>query len=91
MDDLGTDGETTWYVVNENNFLYGSNDQTHLHGNGNLIVTSEGALQIIDMLGRIITNETSYYGVSTNGMAPGVYVLRLINGDDVKTQKIIIR
>ena len=55
-------------------------------------VTSGGNLQIIDMLGRIITNvETSYYGVSTNGMAPGVYVLRLINGDDVKTQKIIIR
>jgi len=23
-------------------------------------------------------------------MTPGVYVLRLINGDDVKTQKIVI-
>lgn len=29
--------------------------------------------------------------VSTRGMAPGVYVLRLINGEDVKTQKIVIR
>ena len=68
-----------------------NDDFAFIDGNGNLIVTSEGTLQIIDMLGRIITNETSYYGVSTNSMAPGVYVLRLINGDDVKTQKIIIR
>ena len=38
MDDLGTDGETTWYVVNENIFLYGSNNQTYIHGNVNLIL-----------------------------------------------------
>ena len=39
MESLGTDGETTWYVVNENVFLYdGSNNQTHLHGNVNLII-----------------------------------------------------
>ena len=39
MDNLGTDDETTWYVVNENVFLYdGSNNQTHLHGNVNLII-----------------------------------------------------
>ena len=28
--------------------------------------------------------------VSTTGMTPGVYVLRLINGDEVKTQKMVI-
>ena len=39
MDNLGTDDETTWYVVNENVFLYdGSNNQTCLHGNVNLII-----------------------------------------------------
>jgi hypothetical protein len=30
------------------------------------------------------------HAVSTSGMVPGVYVLRLINGDNVKTQKIVI-
>ena len=45
MDDLGTDGETTWYVVNENIFLYGSNEQTHLHGNVNLILADGCELQ----------------------------------------------
>ena len=61
--------------------------------NGNIVVNGEGTLQVIDMLGRIIDQrdvETSYYGVSTGAMTPGVYVLRLINGDDVKTQKIVI-
>ena len=29
--------------------------------------------------------------VSTSGMTPGTYVLRLINGDNVMTQKIVIR
>ena len=59
---------------------------------GEIILLGEGMVQVIDMTGRIITSvETSYYGVSTNGMAPGVYVLRLINGDDVKTQKIVVK
>jgi len=29
--------------------------------------------------------------VSTNGMTPGIYVLRLINGNDVKVQKVVVR
>ena len=29
--------------------------------------------------------------VPTSGMTAGVYVLRLINGNDVKTQKIVVR
>nr|MCR4849217.1 T9SS type A sorting domain-containing protein [Bacteroidales bacterium] len=60
--------------------------------NGEIVVLGEGTLQIIDMMGRVITNvETSYYGVSTNGMAPGVYVLQLISGENVRTQKIVIQ
>ena len=62
--------------------------------NGDIIVNGEGTLQVIDMTRRIIDQrdvETSYYGVSTDAMTPGVYVLRLINGDNVKTQKIVIQ
>ena len=61
--------------------------------NGSIVVNGEGVLQVIDMLGHIIDQrdvETSYYGVSTDAMTPGVYVLRLINGDNVKTQKMVI-
>ncbi len=58
---------------------------------GNIIVNDMGTLQVIDITGRIITNvETPNYDVSTTNMTPGVYVLRLINGNDVKTQKIVI-
>ena len=59
--------------------------------NGNLIVNGEGMLQVIDMMGRVIVSRDAARYVSTNGMAPGVYVLRLINGDDVKVQKLVVR
>ena len=61
--------------------------------NGNLIVNGEGTLQVIDLLGRVIrTVGLSQCGsrTSTAGMTPCVYVLRLINGDNVRTQKIVI-
>jgi len=44
----------------------------------------------VDVTGRIIVTKDVARNVSTNGMVPGVYVLRLINGTDVKTQKIVI-
>ena len=57
---------------------------------GNLIVNGNGTLQVIDMTGRVVRCADVARNVSTNGMAPGVYVLRLINGNDVKTQKIVV-
>ena len=59
--------------------------------NGNIIVNGEGVLQVIDMMGRVIASRDAARHVSTSEMMPGVYVLRLINGDNVKTQKIVIR
>ena len=61
--------------------------------NGNIIIVGaeDGAtLQIVDVLGHVIVSRDGVHTVSTNGMSPGVYVLRLVNGDDVKTQKIVI-
>ena len=58
---------------------------------GNLIVNGEGTLQVIDLTGRVIFTGDAMNRVSTNGMMPGVYVLRLINGDDVKVQKIVVK
>ena len=59
--------------------------------NGNIIVNGEGTLQVIDVMGRVIVSGDAINRVSTGGMAAGVYVLRLINGEDVRTQRIVVR
>jgi hypothetical protein len=58
---------------------------------GNIIVNGNGTLQIIDVMGHVIRCTDVARNVSTAGITPGVYVLRLINGKDVKTQKIVIQ
>ncbi|MCQ2303780.1 MAG: leucine-rich repeat protein [Bacteroidales bacterium] len=59
--------------------------------NGEIIVSNEGraTLQVIDVLGRIISSEeiNGECRISTNGMTAGVYILNL-NG---KTQKIVVK
>ena len=65
---------------------------------GNIIVTdgpSTGSgtcatLQIVDMMGRVVVEGDAIHRVSTSEMTPGVYVLRLLNGEKVQTQKIAI-
>ena len=68
----------------------GDNDFAFI-SNGDIIVNGEGTLQVIDVMGRIVLSGDAINRVSTSGMTPGVYVFRLINGDDVKTQKIVVR
>ena len=69
----------------------GDNETFAFISNGNIIVDGEGMLQVIDMMGRIVLSGDARPCVSTNGMTAGVYVLRLINGNDVKTQKMVVR
>ena len=59
--------------------------------NGNIIVNGEGMLQVVDVMGRVIVSVGGHTRcVPTAGMPAGVYILRLIDGDVVKTQKIVI-
>ena len=62
--------------------------------NGNWIINNEGeaTLQVIDINGRILSSETvsGCFSKAINA-ASGVYMLRLINGDNVKVQKIVVR
>ena len=62
--------------------------------NGNLVINNEGqaTLQMVDVMGRILRSE-SINGCASISVkaAPGVYMLRLINGNDVKVQKVIIK
>jgi len=64
--------------------------------NGNIIITgiadaNDVSLQVVDLMGRVVV---SYGGhiqcVPTAGIPAGMYILRLINGNDVRTQKIVI-
>ena len=66
------------------------------YSDGNIVIndveTCHGAsLQIVDMTGRVIVCRDVACRVSTIGMTPGVYVLRLITANGVKTQKIMIQ
>jgi len=49
-------------------------------------------LQVIDMMGRVLSSE-SINGTTTKAInaAQGIYMLRLVNGDSVKVQKIVVR
>ena len=69
----------------------GPNQPFAFISNGNIIVNGTGTVQVIDVMGRILVCRDAIHRVSTAGMAPGVYVLRLIDGDDVKVQKMVIR
>ena len=69
------------------------NEDFAFFSNGQLIVTGEGTLQVVDMLGRMLVTKqlsTTNSQLPTANFQAGVYVLRLINGENVKTQKIVV-
>ena len=73
------DGDTFGFVNASGNFcIFG--------------IEGEATVQVIDILGHVISSETfsGSYEKRING-APGVYMVRLINGNDVKIQKVVVR
>ena len=62
--------------------------------NGNIVITTDmgdATLQIVDVMGRVVASYSGHTRcVSTSGMTAGVYVLRLIDGENVRTQKIVV-
>ena len=71
-----------------------SNDENFaFFNNGNLIINNDGeaTLQVVDVMGRILSSETVSGNCSKHiNAAKGVYMIRLINGSDVKVQKIVV-
>ena len=73
------------------------------YSDGDIVITDAevgATLQIVDVTGRIIdiregdAMKCKFGGanrVSTSGMTPGVYVLCLVDGDNVRVQKIVVR
>ena len=74
-------------------FTSNANNGFSFFSNGNWIINNEGEaiLQVVDVEGRILSSEEINGCVSKHiEAAPGVYMLRLINGKDVKVQKIVV-
>lgn len=59
--------------------------------NGNIIINGEGTVLMSDVNGRIIVRKKGIHSISTKNMTSGVYILRLIDGEKVRNQKIIIK
>ena len=60
----------------------------------NWVINNEGpaTLQVIDIMGRVISSETINGDANVNvNEAAGIYMLRLVNGDNVKVQKVVVR
>ena len=52
----------------------------------------EATLQVVDMMGRVLRSENFSGNAEINlNQAAGVYVLRLVNGENVRTQKIVVK
>ena len=75
-DDLPTGSKT---------FAYISNGEIVIKG-----ATNDATLQIVDVTGRVVHRTNATCTISTTGITAGVYVLRLITADDVKTQKLVV-
>ena len=71
-----------------------SGDNFSFCNNGEWIINNDGdaILQVIDINGQILSSESISGSVSKHiDATPGIYMLRLVNGEIVKTQKIIIQ
>ena len=72
----------------------GNDDDFAFFSNGSFVINNEGnaTLQVVDVTGRIIKSESINGCANVNvNAAPGVYMLRLVNGDNVKVQKVVVR
>ena len=80
------------FNANEGNALTSSETFAYIN-NGEIVIVGEAgtaSLQIVDVMGRVVVCTDVARNVSTSGMTAGVYVLRLIDGDSIKTQKMVI-
>lgn len=81
-------------VFNANNGISEQGNDNFAFFNGSkLIVNDQGeaTLQVVDILGRVISSQNINGNENINlNIKSGAYMIRLINGNDVKTQKIVV-
>ena len=90
-----TDYESRFKLVYATGSSIAGDSFTFLNSNGNFSIfgiEGEATLQVFDMMGRMLSTETFSGSIDKQlNVAPGVYFIRLLNGEDVKTQKIVVR
>jgi len=92
-----TDYATRFKLV----FVTGSSVDTEtdsfafIDGNGNLTlygIEGEATLQVVDLLGHVLSSQEFSGSYSKKlDVATGTYVLRLIQGNDIKVQKMVVK
>ena len=78
----------------------GDNEAFAYINNGNIIITTDAhgaadtfnvSLQVVDMMGRVVVSAGGHTRCApTTGIPAGVYVMRLIDRENVRTQRIVI-
>ena len=81
---------SSWCIATGNtaddNFTVFNNGLWVINNNGEAIV------QVVDVTGRIVKSEQIDGCYSLNlKAAPGVYMFRLIKGDNMKVQKVVVK
>ncbi len=72
----------------DNAFAYYSDGQIYLVGDED---TLNATMQVIDITGRIVVRSVGANVISTNGLVPGVYTIQMVQNNQVRNQKIIIK
>lgn len=71
-----------------------TDDSFVFFSNGNWVINNDGKaiVQVVDVTGRILKSEQieGSHSMSIKA-APGVYMFRLINGNDMKIQKVVVK
>ena len=71
-----------------------SDDHFAFFSNGSLVISNEGSalMNVYDVTGRLVHTQ-SVNGSCQVGFnaAPGVYMIQLVNGDNTRTQKIVVK
>ena len=78
-------------VFSANSANENGNDNFAFISDGQIILTEQGDVQVYDVMGRMISSHNNVNHFAAEGLAAGVYVIRLTNGNDVKTQKIVVK
>ena len=72
-------------TTDNSHFVYQSGEE--------LIIDAEGTVQIIDVMGRVLVSdevESTNNRINVSGFQNGTYMVRVINGSEVKVEKVVI-
>lgn len=72
-------------VVEDESFVYRSGDE--------LIIKAEGNVQVLDIMGRVVYNGTivnDNHRIDVSAFNSAAYIIRVVNANEVKTQKVVI-